>query len=108
MYPEAPFFLFEGMDGYSGLHGDVQTGLKLNSSETKVISLLGKVSGHITEPYGCCHTGGGRGLSHVSRQRAPGQRPALQNTAFLYRKQGTSRLLGCLGVCVVAQHTRAI
>lgn len=48
------------MDGYGGPHGDVQIGLKLDKSETKVISLLGKVSGQITEPDGSCHTNGGQ------------------------------------------------
>ena len=53
------------MDSYGGPHGDVQTGLKLNKSETKAVNLLGKVSGQITEPYGsydCCRTGGGCGM----------------------------------------------
>lgn len=48
------------MDGYGGPHGDVQTGLKLDKSETKVIGLLGKVSGQIAEPDSSCHTDGGR------------------------------------------------
>lgn len=56
------------MDGYGGPYGDVQIGLKLDKLETKVISLLGKVSGQITEPDGSCRTNGG----HVTWEQVDG------------------------------------
>ena len=81
--PEALFFLFEGMDGYSGSDGDVRTGLKLKSG-TKAINLLGKVSAQITEPV---HPMAVAivvvDMARESGQRPPRQRPALQNTLLL-------------------------